>query len=181
MGTGKREGFLFYYYGIIWNHVCQAFENCKALQNSKNFHSIKKKIPKVQFLKRQCLFKRGQWFWEHPPECSQGGQAWLLRQSWGQDSPPGKSKGSIASSTQHRGQTPEARDHRSEGAAGQYWRMTVGGGEEQARGREDEGALQTWHHLPGVSHRPNSPGHGDSATWASVGSHPNTVCSLVPR
>ena len=46
-------------------------------------------------------------------------------------------------STQHRGHTLETRDPRSEAAGGEYWRMTVGGGEEQAGGQEDKGALQT--------------------------------------
>lgn len=55
----------------------------------------------------------------------------------------GKSKGSIGTSTQHRGHTLETRDPQSEAAGGEYWRMTVGGGEEQAGGQEDKGALQT--------------------------------------
>ena len=31
-GRGGRKG----YYVIIWYHVCENFENCKALQNLKN-------------------------------------------------------------------------------------------------------------------------------------------------
>ena len=31
-GKGDEKG----YYGIIWNHVCDTSENCKALQNANN-------------------------------------------------------------------------------------------------------------------------------------------------
>ena len=30
------------YYGIIWNHVCENFENCKALYNWKKLSFNKK-------------------------------------------------------------------------------------------------------------------------------------------
>ena len=108
------------------------------------------------------------------PECSQGSTGVAeLRAGL----PAGEEQRKYCDQYSTQGSHPGDQGPPKWGSGGEYWRMTVGAGEEQAGGWEGEGALQTWHHLPGVSHRPNSPGHGGSATWPSGGSH-RTPCAL---